>query len=562
MDVEAALAAAEADLGVIPRDAAEKIIKCARLELLDSKRIKEAMKTTEHSLMPLINELARVCGEEPGGYVHWGATTQNVTQTGFILMVRRGQRILFDLFATLLAHLGDLAMKTKNYILPARTHGQHALPATFGFKVALWIDELCRHVERLGQCHPRLFVAMLGGGAGTYASFGNKGPVIQARMGHHLGLGSMTIPGRTIVDHLTEYVLILVMLGTTCGKIAREMRELMKVEFGEVEEPIPDGSLGSSTMPQKRNPKLCMEVIVLETELRSLMALSVEAMLSDHEADGARTAMEGTAVVKAMTLVGDILATMTVLMSGLRVFPERMKKNLEMTHGMIVTEHLMLVLGNYIGRQEAHHIVHEACEKVAHDPDHVQLIDTLMEDELVSSHLTREVVMDALQPIKYTGMCAELAQQNAYRARDVANVLRRFIGQKRNVVGGQQKGPKEIFQELESPPPLPSYARKHFGPVNQGNRPVNKQEQQRISSNQKQGSSSKESNNGNEMDGSTSSTSTTETNETESIDVKPSEVLVENNATTKTDVNSDATNTLTAGFQDLNVSSSPLKKDL
>ena len=475
MDVEAALAAAEADLGVIPRDAAEKIIKCARLELLDTKKIKEAMKTTEHSLMPLIGELARVCGEEPGGYVHWGATTQNVTQTGFILMVRRGQRILFDLLATLISHLGDLAIKTKNYILPARTHGQHALPATFGFKVALWIDELCRHVERLGQCHPRLFVAMLGGGAGTYASFGNKGPAIQARMGHHLGLGSMTIPGRTIVDHLTEYVLILVMLGTTCGKIAREMRELMKVEFGEVEEPIPDGSLGSSTMPQKRNPKLCMEIIVFETELRSLMALSVEAMLSDHEADGARTAMEGTAVVKAMELVGDILATMNVLIGGLRVFPERMKKNLEMTHGMIVTEHLMLVLGNYIGRQEAHHIVHDACEKVAHDPDHVKLVDTLMEDKLVKSHLTREIVLDALKPIKYTGMCAELAQQHALRAREVASVLRRFIGQKRNTGGVQGKGPKEIFQELESPPPLPSYARKNFDPAH---RPVSTQQQQ------------------------------------------------------------------------------------
>ena len=167
LDVEAALAQAQAELGIIPPHAAEEITRKARLALLDRAAIRAGLERTGHSLVPLIWELDRVCDGDAGGYVHWGATTQNVTQTGQLLLTRRAHAIFLRQLATLLEVLGPLAERAKDMLLPGRTHGQHALPATFGFKVAVWIDELCRHVDRLRGCESRVFVAMLGGGAGT-----------------------------------------------------------------------------------------------------------------------------------------------------------------------------------------------------------------------------------------------------------------------------------------------------------------------------------------------------------------------------------------------------------
>src|SRR5262245_22137310 len=209
LDVEAALAQAQAELGVIPAHAAEEITRKARLTLLDRSAIRAGLERTGHSLVPLIWELDRVCDGDAGGYVHWGATTQNVTQTGQLLLARRAHAVFLRQLAALLDGLGPLAERTKEMLLPGRTHGQHALPATFGFKVAVWIDELCRHVERLRGCESRVFLAMLGGGAGTMASLGPIGMAVQEKMGQALGMGAMSVPARSIGDHQAEYVGLL-----------------------------------------------------------------------------------------------------------------------------------------------------------------------------------------------------------------------------------------------------------------------------------------------------------------------------------------------------------------
>src|SRR3954454_8753119 len=198
LDVEAALAKAQAELGIIPGEAAEAIASAARLELLDRVRIDEGFARTGHTIVPLVWELGRVVGDPHGGWVHWGATTQNITQTGDLLVLRQAHRVFLALIADALTAAADLAEKSADMPIAGRTHGQHALPATFGYKVAVWIDELLRHVERLQQAAPRLFVAMLGGGAGTYASLGKHGPLVQAGIGKHLGIGSMKVPSRTL----------------------------------------------------------------------------------------------------------------------------------------------------------------------------------------------------------------------------------------------------------------------------------------------------------------------------------------------------------------------------
>ena len=321
LDVEVALARAEAEVGMIPESAATEIERRARLELFDLDRVTEGLRVTGHGLVPLVWELDRLCEGDAGGYAHWGATTQNITQTGDLLQVRKAHCIVLAEIGGLLEALAGLAERTKDDAIAGRPHAQHAVPSTFGAKVAVWIDELCRHVERLRQIEPRLFVAMLGGGGGTAASFDGHGPTLQARIGELLGFGSMPLPSRTTYDHMTEYVLALAMLDTSCGKAAREVRTLMAEEFGEVEEPVPPGSVGSSTMPQKRNPKLCQDIIADETEVRSLVPLALEAMLGDHEADGSRSMMIDRALRRSLELTGDILVRLLDVVTGLRVFP-------------------------------------------------------------------------------------------------------------------------------------------------------------------------------------------------------------------------------------------------
>src|SRR5689334_5867197 len=340
LDVEAALARAQAELAIIPAEAAEAITRAARLELLDQARIETGLARTGHTLVPLVWELARVVGEPHGGWVHWGATTQNITQTGDLLLLREAHQIFLRLLGEILSAMAALAEQTAGMPIAGRTHGQHAVPATFGYKVAVWIDELLRHVERLQQAAPRLFVAMLGGGAGTFASLGNNGPSVQAGLARHLGLRSMPVPSRALGDHLAESICILGMLAATSGKIAREVYTLMKTEFGELEEPVPAGTVGSSTMPQKRNPKLCQDVIALSAEVRAQVPLALEAMQTEHEADRTTSIMMSRALTQACELTGDMLQRLIALFEGLQVFPARMRHNLELSGGLIMAEAL------------------------------------------------------------------------------------------------------------------------------------------------------------------------------------------------------------------------------
>jgi len=423
LDVEAALAQAQAELGIIPAHAAEEITRKARLALLDRPAIRAGLERTGHSLVPLIWELDRVCDGDAGGYVHWGATTQNVTQTGQLLLTRRAHAIFLRQLATLLEVLGPLAERAKDMLLPGRTHGQHALPATFGFKVAVWIDELCRHVDRLRGCESRVFVAMLGGGAGTMASLGPIGMAVQDKMAERLGMTPMPVPARSIGDHQAEYVCLLGLLAATSSKMGREVYTLMKQEFGEVEEPVPPGTVGSSTMPQKRNPKLSQDVVAAAAQVRALVPLALEAMQTEHEADRTTSVMLDRAISEACALTGDILERLIALFAGLTLFPEHMRKNLDISGGLIMSEALMLELGTQIGRQRAHDVVYDAAQAAFTGGRPFR--ELLVEDAQVRAKLTPDQVTELLDPARYTGLCRQFAEEGALRARNTASALAR-----------------------------------------------------------------------------------------------------------------------------------------
>ncbi|HVY18327.1 MAG TPA: adenylosuccinate lyase family protein [Rhodopila sp.] len=422
LDVEVALAQAQAELGIVPAAAAEAIAAAAQLPKLDRARIDEGFARTGHTIVPLVWELSRVVGDPHGGWVHWGATTQNITQTGDLLVLRQAHRAFLGLVADILAAMADLAERSADMPIPGRTHGQHAVPATFGYKVAVWIDELIRHADRFQAAAPRLFVAMLGGGAGTYASLGRNGPLVQQGIGRRLGFGSMTVPSRAIGDHLGENVTLLGLLAATGGKIGREIYTLMKTEFGEVEEPVPPGTVGSSTMPQKRNPKLCQDIIAAAAEVRSQVPLALEAMMTEHEADRTTSLMMDTAESRACIATGDMLARLLEVIRGLRLDPARMRANLDLGGGLIMAEAVMLDLGAAIGRQHAHDAVYDAAQEAF--VQNRSFGDLLAADPRVTAHMTPAQIQSLLDPTAYTGLCADMARDGAARARHKAKELR------------------------------------------------------------------------------------------------------------------------------------------
>jgi adenylosuccinate lyase len=426
LDVEAALVLAQAELGIIPSEAAEVIAKSARLDLLDRARIDEGFARTGHTIVPLVWELGRVVGDPHGGWVHWGATTQNITQTGDLLVLRQAHRIFLGLIGDALLAAADLAERGAEMPMAGRTHGQHAVPATFGFKVAVWIDELGRHVERFRQAAPRIFVAMLGGAAGTFASLGTQGPAVQAGIGRHLGMTPMNVPARVIGDHLAENICLLGMVAATCGKIGREIYTLMKTEFGEVEEPVPPGTVGSSTMPQKRNPKLCQDIIAAAAEIRTTVPLALEAMMTEHEADRTTSLMFDAAESRACIAAGDMLSRLVEVLRGLRLDPTRMRANLDLGGGLIMAEAVMLNLGQAIGRQHAHDVVYEAAQSAFVESKSFGAL--LAADRRVTQHLDPDAVAALLDPTAYIGLCTDMAREAAVRARKLAAELRQTLG--------------------------------------------------------------------------------------------------------------------------------------
>jgi adenylosuccinate lyase len=421
LDVEVALARAQEELGIIPAGAAEAIAKVARLDLMDRARIDEGFARTGHTIVPLVWELSRLVGDEHGGWVHWGATTQNITQTGDLVVLRQAHAIFLRQIGEILTAMADLAERSADMPIPGRTHGQHAVPATFGYKVAVWIDELLRHVERLQQAAPRLFIAMLGGGAGTYASLGKQGPPVQAGIAKHLGCGTMTVPSRAIGDHLAENICLLGMLAATCGKIGREIYTLMKTEFGEVEEPVPPGTVGSSTMPQKRNPKLCQDIIAAATEVRNCVPIALEAMMTEHEADRTTSLMMDSAESRACVQTGDMLARLHEIVVGLKLDPKRMRANLDLGGGLIMAEAVMLELGLRIGRQHAHDVVYDSAMEAAEQGK--SFADLLAADKRVTEHVAAADLRGLLDPTAYVGLCPEMAREGAARARAAAKTL-------------------------------------------------------------------------------------------------------------------------------------------
>ncbi|KQU25856.1 adenylosuccinate lyase [Bacillus sp. Leaf13] len=405
LDTEAALALAEADLGLIPDEAAKEIAAQAKVEKMDFDEIRQGMKETSHPLITMIRSLEKLCKGETGGYVHWGATTQDIIDTGIVLQIKDAQQHLLLQLQDMLQTCLKIAREHENTIMPGRTHGQHALPITFGYKVAIWADELGRHIERLEQGKERYLIGQFGGAAGTLASLHGKGLAVQERMFRILKLNVPTVTWHVARDNFAEFAMIIGMVSATVGKIANEIINLQRTELGEVEEGFAMGKVGSSTMPHKRNPMICEYVVGLSHLVRKKSSLGLDCMVQEHERDMAFWQTEWSYIPEICIMTSGALFQMQGVLENIIVNKEHMERNVNATQGLIVSENVMLALGRYVGRQVAHDIVYEASMKAFKEER--ALLDVLLEDNEVMKNMGEAEVRNLMDPAQYTGLCAQ-----------------------------------------------------------------------------------------------------------------------------------------------------------
>lgn len=395
LDVERALALAEGELGEIPREAAEKIASVAKSELFDLSEILEISKTAKHSLVPTLRIFQRLAGDA-GEYVHYGATTQDIVDTGLVLQLKESHAIILRDLRALLAALAKQAETHKKTIMAGRSHGMEAVPFTFGFKLATYLDELGRSYERLKESEDRVFTGVLSGAIGTFASYGEKGPAIERRALGILGLRAPDICWHASPDRLAEYAGILAILSASLGKIAREFYTLMSTQYGEVEEPFNPGKVGSSTMPQKRNPALFETIASLSRPVLYGADLVRDSLFVDHERDAISWRGEWIGLPEIIQYLSLQLQGSVAAVEGLVVKTDVMRANATRSGGLISAENVMFRLGAYTGKQTAHTIVYEAAMEAEESGRPFREI--LKQDPRVAAHFSPGEIDEMTDP--------------------------------------------------------------------------------------------------------------------------------------------------------------------
>jgi len=410
LEAEIALARAEARVGVIPAEAAPAIAEaCARFAP-DWERLARETENVGYPILPLLHQVTEAAGEA-GRYVHWGATTQDIMDTATVLQLRAALDLIDADLGALRDILGTLAQRHRDTPMAGRTHLQQALPITFGYKAAVWLSAIERHIERLAQLRPRVLVGQLAGAAGTLASLGAQGFAVQEAFCAELGLGRPAITWHVMRDGIAEAVALLGLVTGTIAKIATDIMLMMSSEFGgEVMEPFVKGRGASSTMPQKRNPISSEIMLATARAVRQQVALMLDAMVQDFERATGPWHLEWLAVPDSFILTAGGLNQAKFALSGLTVDAVRMRANLDLTRGLIVAEAAMMAAAPRLGRQRAHDVVYDACrDAIATDST---LAEALMRvPEIVDALGGRAGVERCCDPANYLGLAPEMVDR-------------------------------------------------------------------------------------------------------------------------------------------------------
>jgi adenylosuccinate lyase len=418
LDVEAALARAQAKVGAIPSDAAAEIARRASTKHVTVDRVTALEAETRHDLMAVVLALTEATKSDAGRYVHLGATSNDISDTATALQLREAMGILDEDLSALVRVLVGLARRHKRTVMLGRTHGQAAVPITFGLKLSVFASEVDRHRERLRESAKRVLVGKMSGAVGTGAAFGPDARKIQQLVMDDLRLGveeaATQVVGR---DRYAEFIAVLANVAASLEKFCTEVRNLQRNEIGEIAEAFEARTqVGSSTMAQKENPVGSENVCSLARIVRSLVIPAYENVPLWHERDLTNSAAERILLPHACVLVDDMLAKTAEIFRTLRVHPERMRANLEATRGQIMSESVMVALvGKGLGRQEAHRIVRNAAIK-ARQKD-LDLKEVLGKDRAVRRLLGPKELAQAMNPDRYLGESVAIVESVAARLR-------------------------------------------------------------------------------------------------------------------------------------------------
>jgi len=400
LDVEAALAQVQARLGIIPVDAAKAIGDAAARGELRTEVLAASARNVGYPVVGLVSELSRGAGEA-GGWTHWGATTQDIMDTATVLQVREGLSLIEAEMRAILSALAGQARAHRGTVMAGRTHLQQALPTTFGLKCATWALPFIGHLGRLPELRRRVELVEFGGAAGTLASLGDQGIAVMEGLAVELGLRAPIAPWHVCREGLAETVAYL---GLICGglaKFATDIILLAQTEVGEVAEPYVSGRGASSTMPQKRNPIASEYILAATRTVQALVPVMLGAMAQDHERATGPWQGEALAIPQAFVLTHGALLHARAIAEGMVVDPDRMRSNLNLTHGLIVAEAVMMGLAPHLGRGEAHHVVKHACDVAL--AERLPLVEVLARDPAVSSRFDRAAIDRLTDPASYLG---------------------------------------------------------------------------------------------------------------------------------------------------------------
>ena len=409
LDFEAALARAQARLGIIPKKAAAEIVRHCEAKQIDMAKLKEATEKIGYPVLPVVQQLVALCKDGLGEWSHWGATTQDITDTATIMQIREALDLIENEIDGIRDALATLAKKYRDTPMAGRSNLQQAVPITFGYKMATLLGAYERHKQRLDELRPRVLVGEFGGAAGTLSSLGKDGLKVQTELMKELKLGQPDISWHTVRDRIAEVGCFLGLVTGTCGKIAFDVKLLMQTEVEEVYEPFHQGRGSSSTMPQKRNPISSVYITAQTAMVKQLAAALLEAMVEDHERATGPWEIEWIALPEIFMLSAGALAQTRFVVEGLQVNEKRMRDNIGITKGLLMSEAVMMGLGAAIGRNRAHDVVYDICREVVKTGR--PLVDLLAEDKEISKHASREQLEKMVDPTNYLGVAGEMVDR-------------------------------------------------------------------------------------------------------------------------------------------------------
>jgi 3-carboxy-cis,cis-muconate cycloisomerase len=401
LDFEGALARAQARLGIIPKEAAEEICRHCNASEIDFAKLKVQTEKIGYPVLPVVQQLVALCRDGLGEWCHWGATTQDITDSATVMQIREALTLIEASLDAIADALAALAKKYRDTPMAGRSNLQQAVPITFGYKMATLLAAFERHKQRLKELRGRVLVGEFGGAAGTLSSLGSRGLQTQAELMKELKLGRPAIAWHTVRDTIAEAGCFLGLVTGTCGKIAFDIKLMMQTEVEELYEPFHEGRGSSSTMPQKRNPISSVYITALTAVVRQQVAALLDAMVEDHERATGPWEIEWIVLPEIFCFTAGALAQTEFVLNGLQVDEKKMRANLDLTKGLIVSEAVMMRLGPCLGRQYAHDLVYDVCRQVVATGR--PLVDLLAENAEITKHLDRAALTKLCDPANYLG---------------------------------------------------------------------------------------------------------------------------------------------------------------